>query len=129
MTAIVEAGFAHALLDPWHGYHAVGQFLIGIKILDAAAHAVGWAMHLYKRSLTDASASQLRDAFVRFVLAGCLAKPVLWDIEQARQLIDYFDARWHLMPLIRHAWTDARVLALDDDLVVSTGALEGSHRW
>ena len=33
------------------------------------------------------------------------------------------------VPLIRHAWTDERVLALDEDLTVSTGAVEGAWHW
>jgi hypothetical protein len=63
------------------------------------------------------------------MLEGSCATPSMWDLDQARKVIDYFDARWHLLPLVRDAWTDARVLKLDEDLVPSTASSEGSHRW
>ena len=95
-TAIESAGYAGPVLDPWHGYHAYDQRLLVSQIRETAAVAANGAFRLWTRSDTAAKAMLVRAELIRFTLAQCHTTPPLWSIEQAIDLLQYFDSCWAL---------------------------------
>ena len=81
-------------------------------------------------SLTPAQAAHTLGTIYIGYICRCLCCPLSWcPTEVALRLDAVHPLLAVAVPLIRHAWTDERVLALDEDLTVSTGAVEGAWRW
>ena len=72
----------------------------------------------------------MRSAFITFVLQQCQVQPPLWTLEQAIDLLQYFDSCWHLPERIRTSWLDGVRLQLlrRGAARFSTGGMEASHR-
>lgn len=73
----------------------------------------------------------MRAELIRFVMAQCHTLPPLWSIEQAIDLLQYFDSCWALPEGIRGSWIDERRLQLltKSGVVLTNGGIENSHRW
>ena len=73
----------------------------------------------------------VRAELIRFTLAQCHTTPPLWSIEQAIDLLQYFDSCWALPEGIRQSWIDEHRLKLlaDSGIVLTNGGIENSHRW
>jgi hypothetical protein len=71
LRAVLQAGYRGVVLDSWHGFKAISEFLVRLQVLGPAAAAIDWAFRLYRRSSSDAKAIEMRDAFVNFILDHC----------------------------------------------------------
>jgi len=65
-------------------------------IIYAPTRAANGAFRLWTRSDTAAKAMLVRAELIRFTLAQCHTTPPLWSIEQAIDLLQYFDSCWAL---------------------------------
>ena len=54
----------------------------------------------------------MRGEFITFVLSQCQTQPPLWSMEQAVDLLQYFDSCWHLPEHWRTSWIDELRLSL-----------------
>ena len=129
LKAVESTDYGDPIFDGYHSYHCVGDKLNKIGIHDKAAIEVMWLFRLWTRSANDGQAVAMRDSLVRHTLDRAEADLPPWTLEQALLFIDYFDKCWHLPVTIRRAQIDQCRLSLDADLVPSTGANEGDHRW
>jgi hypothetical protein len=111
-TAINAAGYGGAVLDPFHGYRAFDERLLVVGIREGAAAAAAAAFRLWTRSETEAKAQIMRAEFIAFVLGQCQTQPPLWSMEQAVDLLQYFDSCWHLPEHWRTSWIDELRLSL-----------------
>ena len=76
----------------------------------------------------------MRHAYVRFILNSTTRAEPLCSLDEAEELINYFDKRWHFPRRIREACIDEKFIFLKqikgEPGIPSTGSCEGFHkRW
>jgi hypothetical protein len=131
--AVLQAGCAFSLLDPWHGQCAWNKQMKDVIKVDPASRIVlDQAFRLWTRSNSVKQAAEMRDELVALVLNECQVRVApMWSVSQAQKIIHYHGRYWHFDERVLLAWIDLRRLQLRFEVgekgIAGTNPNEGTH--